>query len=1084
MADLTAQMVFTADASGVEAGVGRAKRSLADLGAAAATEGKKAADGLSGIGAGTEKASAKADAATRNLQASLQRYIATLESGKKTGADFYESVGRQRNANLDSLKPLIDQARALEAQTKKTTAAVIDFSKVTTSLGASNTLSGATTSLGATAFAPAAAAAAAAPFKQVATESAKAGAVATASLQKVGVSAGQTAQALRQLPAQFSDIVVSLQGGQRPLTVLLQQGAQIKDSFGGVGNALKAVGSYITPVTLGLAGLGAGLAVLGVAASHAETLQRSLNDLQAQLSATGRAGLISNEDLKKFINTLALAPGVTRDSATAVVAELAKVHNIGKDLFKDLAASAADYAKATGTDLPTAAKTLAKAFDDPAKGAKTLDDALGTLTSTQLLNIESLTKANDLVGAQRALYDALQTSIRGVATNALTPLQIATNDLGNAWEKAMQSFDKQAGLQNATSAMTILLVKMTEFINFLPEFEKRWKGAFTGGLNGAVMGLIGLKKAAEAGPQTGGATGSWGDPVASTSTGAPAGGDDSVKRALELGKAFQGQADKVADLTKTRKTLTDAMALSITLYGKESEQAKKLKGQIEAVDEAIKSAQKKLAGPAPKAFHDDAGTKMLESLKQNEASLKAQLETNEKLTDSEKERAKFVQLIEDLKTKGTLTADQKSLLASQAAIKAQLDINVGIAAQIELKKQAVKLAEQQLNFEKQMQGIALSVDSANESRAEQYDRTLSTAGLGARARQEVEAQKSIRKEYDRFVLQTNKAAADASTSTFDAFSTDAYKQRIAALDEARESEIRKQQDFYAREKENRENWVLGAREAFANYADEASNAAKHTEEAFGNALRGIEDQLTNLFTGKKFDYKALFEQTTTDLTRNFVKENIVGPLAKYGGDLLGDGGALASLVSGGKGSQLGSTAANAMYVRSADGILKAGSSALGGGSGSGGLLGSLFSAFTGGGSGVDKAVGLANASGGGLDDLFKFAGNFSAFASGGYTGDGGKDQPAGIVHAGEYVFTKEMTKKLGVDFLEKLGRRGYAAGGYVTPLGGGRPAANDMNGLVVHQTINFQTDQPTSRKTQDQLSRVAGQSVQRAQRNA
>jgi len=51
------------------------------------------------------------------------------------------------------------------------------------------------------------------------------------------------------------------------------------------------------------------------------------------------------------------------------------------------------------------------------------------------------------------------------------------------------------------------------------------------------------------------------------------------------------------------------------------------------------------------------------------------------------------------------------------------------------------------------------------------------------------------------------------------------------------------------------------------------------------------------------------------------------------------------------------------------------------------------------------------------------------FAEGGYTGPGGKNQPAGIVHAGEYVINAESTRKLGLDFLDRL--NGYADGGYV-----------------------------------------------------
>jgi tape measure domain-containing protein len=58
------------------------------------------------------------------------------------------------------------------------------------------------------------------------------------------------------------------------------------------------------------------------------------------------------------------------------------------------------------------------------------------------------------------------------------------------------------------------------------------------------------------------------------------------------------------------------------------------------------------------------------------------------------------------------------------------------------------------------------------------------------------------------------------------------------------------------------------------------------------------------------------------------------------------------------------------------------------------------------------------------------------FADGGYTGPGGKYQPAGIVHAGEYVFTKEQTERLGVGHLAAIANNGYANGGLVTAATG------------------------------------------------
>ena len=67
---------------------------------------------------------------------------------------------------------------------------------------------------------------------------------------------------------------------------------------------------------------------------------------------------------------------------------------------------------------------------------------------------------------------------------------------------------------------------------------------------------------------------------------------------------------------------------------------------------------------------------------------------------------------------------------------------------------------------------------------------------------------------------------------------------------------------------------------------------------------------------------------------------------------------------------------------------------------------------------------------------FSFTGK--KYDEGGYTGDGGKYKPAGIVHAGEFVMTKEATSRIGVGNLYKM-MRGYAEGGLVgsAPLAGG-----------------------------------------------
>ncbi|MBB5754630.1 phage tail length tape measure family protein [Prosthecomicrobium pneumaticum] len=110
--------------------------------------------------------------------------------------------------------------------------------------------------------------------------------------------------------------------------------------------------------------------------------------------------------------------------------------------------------------------------------------------------------------------------------------------------------------------------------------------------------------------------------------------------------------------------------------------------------------------------------------------------------------------------------------------------------------------------------------------------------------------------------------------------------------------------------------------------------------------------------------------------------------------------------------------------------------------GSGGLLSALFGGLFGGG-----------ATGG-------------LFASGGYTGAGGRNEPAGIVHAGEYVFDAASVDRLGIGALDRLraaargGLSGYAAGGYVADGARHAPATISSPNAAAPAVVNITVDAP------------------------
>jgi lambda family phage tail tape measure protein len=77
---------------------------------------------------------------------------------------------------------------------------------------------------------------------------------------------------------------------------------------------------------------------------------------------------------------------------------------------------------------------------------------------------------------------------------------------------------------------------------------------------------------------------------------------------------------------------------------------------------------------------------------------------------------------------------------------------------------------------------------------------------------------------------------------------------------------------------------------------------------------------------------------------------------------------------------------------------------------------------------------MAMFEGAGAGSFMSFIGGLLGFAGGGYTGDGGKNEPAGVVHRGEFVMSKVATQNLGAANLARLHQRalrGYSDGGLV-----------------------------------------------------
>lgn len=120
-----------------------------------------------------------------------------------------------------------------------------------------------------------------------------------AAFQKSGLSAGQYKNAISQLPAQITDIGTSLAGGIPIWLIAIQQGGQIKDSFGGIANTFRFALSYLNPFTAGIGLLATGFAA---AALSIYKTQKELNETKKVIESTlGITGEAANQLAKEII---------------------------------------------------------------------------------------------------------------------------------------------------------------------------------------------------------------------------------------------------------------------------------------------------------------------------------------------------------------------------------------------------------------------------------------------------------------------------------------------------------------------------------------------------------------------------------------------------------------------------------------------------------------------------------------------------------------------------------------------------------------------------------------------------------------
>ena len=411
------------------------KTGAADMAASVAKSGEQAAKGVKGIGDGADEAAQKMGRAESAMAQALTRATEKAKIAAQAGESLsraFEQKIEMRGLDATQLNPLVAKLREAEdalASFKAQQAKDAGQSSFLESLRSQTQALGKTKSeLLELQAAQLGVASQAAPFIAKLRE-------AETGVGKVGVSAAQTAAAMRMVPAQFTDIVVSLQAGQAPLTVLLQQGGQLKDMFGTTGAAARGLASYVAGLVNPLTAAGAAVAILGLAYYQGS---KESDAFRKSTLLTGNQAGVTVDQLNTMARAMAGVVG-TQGVAAAGLAEMARDSKVGADSLQEFTTVAIQWEKATGQAVKDTAKQFAELAKDPLKASLALNEEMNHLTASVYDQIKALDKqgktAEAAAIAQKAYADAMS-SRRAEMVQNLGYIEAGWNKVKNAAKKA------------------------------------------------------------------------------------------------------------------------------------------------------------------------------------------------------------------------------------------------------------------------------------------------------------------------------------------------------------------------------------------------------------------------------------------------------------------------------------------------------------------------------------------------------------------------------------------------------------------------------------------------------------------------
>ena len=609
-----------------------------------------------------------------------------------------------------------------------------------------------------------------------------------------GLTAGQYSQAMRMLPAQITDVVTSLASGMPIWLVAIQQGGQIKDSFGGISNTFKVLMSYLTPARILIGGVVSTVAALAKAGYDAYDSQRTL---QKALIMTGGYAGSSAKEIKSLVDEIAGSSAVaTSGQILEVATAVAKTGKFTKDELKTITKATADWVATTGESSEKVIGYFEKIAKDPIKGLAELNETFNFLDKGQLTYIATLEKTKGKIEAVEyatELFAKMMKDRSDEIAESATPLEKMWIDIkqwaSEAWE--------EVGIITLTAGNMIADVVMgvVNQIRLILAQGDKMIADFLVSVGNKTSSLPVI--------------GSWFQGVAKEQA---AVAKKSAKEISELEQRIAEIDGRLSNPAGYRKMIEE--------QGKFAGKSKEVKEAVSKEAEALKDRNKE------QKVTIDQGTRLLDQYEQDLIALKTQLKVlkehrdiNDKISQQRKNlwntQARF-QVLEKEAQRRQLTADERAELANKDKILA-------------LREQAAVIGDQ---ITKQEQLIKREQDAAKFLR----EQAAAIAKIQAQAQGKSDRQ----------------ASRDAE---LEQIKSSWLNQGGSLEDQELQAMLAKRQEYYAEEDSLRGNWLAGIKKSWAEYGETVNDINGQIENIGMSALSGLSDQLTEFLTTGKASFK-------------------------------------------------------------------------------------------------------------------------------------------------------------------------------------------------------------------------------------